>query len=118
MAEFSPTSFRAQWEQDTSLDFGNRTKRKYRQYCAYGHRFSLWAEELLSQVTASRTLLSVQHAKLLLVDKYFEWRSFAPRSHQDRTSTRQGHICIFQVFIDAYEALKTIELSLTPPPPL
>jgi hypothetical protein len=49
------------------------------------------------------------------MDKYFEWRNSVSRSHRDRLGNT-SHTCIYQVFVDAHDQLRVVELSLTPPP--
>lgn len=82
--------------------------------CTFAQRFFEWADELGAGASERQSIIFVNQAKILLVDKYFEWRAYAPKSHRDRVRA-SGHICIFQVFAEAYERLKVLELSLTPP---
>ena len=82
--------------------------------CLYAQKFSEWTEELCAKTTRNPDIVSVNQAKLLLLDKYFDWRTVVPKAHRARIST-SGHACIFQVFTKAYESLKAIELTLTPP---
>lgn len=81
--------------------------------CVYARKFSQWAEELCVGATTHPTLVSINQSKVLLLDKYMEWRSFTPKRH--RTYTGTAHTCIFHVFASAYDRLKVVELSLTPP---
>lgn len=83
--------------------------------CEFAQFFNTWVEWLFKEIISDKpTVISVNQAKILLADKYFEWRSLVPKSHRDRISYR-GHNCIFQIFVQAYERIKLIELSLTPP---
>ena len=88
-------------------------------HCAYATRFKEWTETLYASVGAAVKLdnagaaVAVNQAKVLLVDKYFEWRAAAPKSHRNRTG--EGHICLFHVFDETYRTLRALELSLTPP---
>ncbi|HEX9987305.1 MAG TPA: hypothetical protein VGE45_02370 [Chloroflexia bacterium] len=79
----------------------------------YARKFTIWAEGLCVHVTEDPSIISINQAKVLLLDKYMEWRSFVPKRH--RTYTRNAHTCIFHVFEIAYDRLKVVELSLTPP---
>jgi hypothetical protein len=82
-------------------------------WCPYARKFAEWSATLVS--TSQRPhLVEVNQAKVLLLDKYFEWRSHVPKSHRDRVGPG-GHRCIYHVFEQTYEKLKVIELSLTPP---
>jgi hypothetical protein len=84
------------------------------QQCVYARKLSEWATQLCIKVAQEPDIVSVNQAKVLLLDKYFEWRNAAPRSHRNRLGDN-GHSCIFQAFGEAYERLKVVELSLTPP---
>lgn len=86
-------------------------------FCSYATQFNSWAQQLISSVEQGadqERLLALYKAKLLLLDKYFDWRNFVPKSHRYRLST-QGHRCLYSVFEDTYNQLRLIELSLTPP---
>ena len=88
-------------------------------YCPYATKFKQWTETLYASVgqavqdDSSGAAVAVNQAKVLLVDKYFEWRSAAPKAHRNRTG--EGHICLFHVFDETYRTLRAVELSLTPP---
>ncbi len=82
-------------------------------YCVYAIRFNTWAEELCVGATTNPSIVSINQAKVLLLDKYMQWRSFVPKRH--RAYTGSAHTCIFHVFEIAYDRLKVVELSLTPP---
>jgi hypothetical protein len=84
-------------------------------YCVYAQRFLAWATQLTTNVAQAPHIVFVNQAKILLVDKYFEWRHSVPRTHRNRLGSN-GHVCIFQTFVDAYDQLRVVELSLTPPP--
>jgi hypothetical protein len=83
--------------------------------CPFAEQFSLWAEALFSKATHNASVVSVNQAKLLLVDRYMDWRAAVPGAHRNLGGSRSGHVCIFQVFEETYQKLKTVELSLTPP---
>lgn len=82
--------------------------------CVYAQTLSEWTTELCANVARAPGIVAVNQSKVLLVDKYFEWRNAVPLSHRNRVG-KIGHICIFHVFEKAYERLKVIELALTPP---
>jgi hypothetical protein len=82
--------------------------------CRFATQFQGWAEELLSDTLHVPTIVKINQAKILLLDKYFEWRTVAPRGHRDKVSNT-GHICIWHVFFAAYNRLREAELGLTPP---
>lgn len=81
--------------------------------CSYSRDFGAWVDELVKGIREPNVVL-VNQAKILLLDKYFEWRRHVPSVHRLRFGLR-GHACIFQVFESGYGRLKNLELSLTPP---
>jgi len=104
-------SFETLWHRHDDFQFGEPEPN----LCPYAQRFSTWAEELLTGLAGERNVVSVNQSKVLLLDKYFEWRSAVPKSHRYHLGRANGHVCIFHVFETAYERLKVLELSLTPP---
>lgn len=84
------------------------------QQCVYALHFAEWTTQLTANVAQNPHIVFVNQAKIMLVDKYFEWRNSVPKSHRNRLGNN-GHICIFQTFVDAYEQIRVVELSLTPP---
>ena len=81
-------------------------------YCRYAREFAAWVNGLLEGLEPS--VVSFNQAKLLLQDKWHDWRSRAPQKHSNYFSDR-GHTCLFQVYLEAYYRLRNLELSLTPP---
>ena len=81
--------------------------------CRYAQAFSGWAAQALD-LGEEPNVVAVNQAKVLLVDKYFDYFSVVPKRHRYHSSPR-GHICIFQVFLQYYQQLRALELSLTPP---
>jgi len=84
--------------------------------CRHARAFSDWADWATQVLGLNNNpnIVAVNQAKVLLVDKYFEWYSVVPKRHRHRLGNR-GHTCIFQVFLQVYQQLKALELSLTPP---
>jgi hypothetical protein len=82
--------------------------------CRYAASFQPWAQTLVEVTLQRSTTVSINQAKVLLLDKYFEWRAVSPKPHRDKMSG-SGHVCLFAVFEAAYRRLKEAELSLTPP---
>jgi len=83
------------------------------EFCEYAQSFLDWGNKLLGG-RRKHNIVSINQAKILLLDKYFEWYRYVPRSHRFKMSKR-GHICIFQVLVSLYNRLKVIELDVTPP---
>lgn len=87
--------------------------------CIYAQQLDEWASALCKSVEdqsrhhAPGALVAVNQAKLLLTDKYFDYRSSVPQMHRDRI--HRGHRCILVVFTEAYQRIRIAELSLTPP---
>src|SRR4051812_6758926 len=88
-------------------------------HCPYAEKFNQWTETLYASVghavkqDNASAAVAVNQAKVLLVDRYFEWRMAAPKAHRNRTG--EGHICLFHVFDETYRPLRATELSLPPP---
>jgi hypothetical protein len=106
-------------EEITANLWGDFSAQAQPHYCAYAARFKQWTETLCASVGEAarygnaKAAVAVNQAKVLLVDKYFEWRAAAPKAHRNRTG--EGHTCLFHVFDETYRTLRAIELSLTPP---
>jgi hypothetical protein len=83
-------------------------------FCRYAQEFAGWAAVLVSSVSQEPSIVTVNQAKILLQDKWHDWRSIAPRRHRNHLGNR-GHTCLFQVYEQAYHHLRVLELSLTPP---
>jgi hypothetical protein len=91
-----------------------------RDICMYAQRFEVWARQLCEEHQSS--VVTINQAKVLLLDKYFEWRAYVPRQHRNRVSENSHH-CIWHVFEERYRTLRLVELSINgpmlflPPPP-
>ncbi|MBN1813646.1 MAG: hypothetical protein JXA14_17535 [Anaerolineae bacterium] len=82
--------------------------------CRFAESYDGWASGVLAKVQQKRDVVTVNQAKLLLADKYFQYFQTVPQSHRYHLSPR-GHRCVFQAFLEAYKQLKAFELSITPP---
>ena len=83
------------------------------EFCEFAQNFLDWGNQLLNSAK-KHNIVSINQAKILLLDKFFEWFRYVPRSHRNKMSLK-GHICIFQVLVSLYVQLKVIELEITPP---
>jgi hypothetical protein len=89
-------------------------------YCAYATQFKRWSDALCTtaaataQAAGAEGAVAVNQAYVQLLTKYFDWRAAVPKSHRNRIGDL-GHTCIFHVFAQAYQQLRTVELSLSPP---
>ncbi|MHA1290258.1 MAG: hypothetical protein ACTSPB_22985, partial [Candidatus Thorarchaeota archaeon] len=81
--------------------------------CIYALRFQQWIDQLM-KVLDEPDVVIINQAKILLLDKFFEWRRWVPLEHRQRMGIH-GHTCVFQVFECAYEKLRFVEMNLTPP---
>lgn len=82
--------------------------------CQFAEPFSKWVDELCAKVEREPNVILTNQMKILLVDKFFEWRSVAPKRHLNHLGSK-GHKCLFQILCEAYQRIKTVELSLCPP---
>lgn len=80
--------------------------------CRYAVQFKLWADTLCDKHTGA--IVDINQAKVLLLDKYYDWKQYVPKPHRKHTGDR-GHTCIFHVFEATYKTLRLAELSLNPP---
>jgi hypothetical protein len=95
------------WEgTDFTFSFGEEAQPDY---CAFSLRYRAWAMELVRSTLAEPNHIAINQAKVMLLDKYYEWKTAIPRNH------RRRHLCILDVLDEAYQTLKAAELALTPP---
>jgi hypothetical protein len=83
-------------------------------YCEPAQDFEAWAVGMTRDALQKRDLVSINQAKVLLIDRFYEWRAATPKRHRNRQG-KISHPCIFDVFEDTYWKLRLLELSLTPP---
>jgi hypothetical protein len=79
------------------------------QYCAFSRQFQAWALDLVRDTLTEVSHIKIAQAKVMLLDKYYEWKATIPKRHARR------HLCIADVMDEAYNTLKQAELALTPP---
>ena len=86
----------------------------YEDYCEYAQLFDEWAQELIRHhVTNRPDSTTIEKAKVLLTDRYFDWRVTVPKNHRDRLGTSR-HICVMAVFVEHYERLRVLALRAAP----
>lgn len=100
--------------EDLSFSTDEHETDPYDNYCDYARSFAQWAADMVRSYVNEGDPLRLAQAKILLLDKYFEFRSYAPKSHKDRTSEK-GHICLYHVFAEVYRKIRIKELTLAPP---
>ena len=81
--------------------------------CPYAQAFFNWGKRELN-LGRNADLIEVNQAKVLLLDKYFEFYCVIPKQHRYRVRP-EGHMCVFHVFIEFYQRIKQLQLSLSPP---
>ena len=83
-------------------------------YCVFAESFHEFADRLCKDALRQSTVVGVNQAMLSLTKRYFQWFSVVPKRHKYHLS-ENGHTCIFQVFVQSYQRLMTLELSILPP---
>ena len=53
------------------------------EFCEHARNFLDWGEQLLN-AKKEHTIVSINQAKILLIDKFFEWYHYVPRSHRTK----------------------------------
>lgn len=84
-------------------------------YCEYAEDFARWAEALAEAAVQKHMDVALNQAKVLLLDRYYEWLNSIPRRHHSLTG-RLSHPCIDVVFDLTYRRLRHAELRMSPPP--
>jgi hypothetical protein len=95
-------------------DFKFELPEEEEELCTYAQHFALWAEELYQEEVEAPSHVGINQKMLMLLKKYFEWRTVVPKMHRDRIGER-GHVCIFHILERSYHRLKVLELTLAPP---
>jgi hypothetical protein len=80
--------------------------------CAFAEKLAEHLGPLVTAAIQSRSHIVINQTKVVLLDKFFEWRKFVPEKHR---LLEGDHLCLFEVFETAYEQLKVTELALAPP---
>lgn len=87
-----------------------------RPHCPHSQEFAAWTEGVCESAISEASPTAINQAKVFLLNRYFQWRAQAPKSHRGISGAGQGHICIYEVFETAYLKLHAAELNLVPPP--
>jgi hypothetical protein len=82
--------------------------------CIYAQRFSEWTEPLCRAIEAKPDIFEIYKAKLLLLDRFFDYRAVVPKSCRYRMN-ESGHRCVWHIFSEAYARIRAMELSISPP---
>ena len=82
--------------------------------CVFASSFHDYASRLCQEVTQGPSDVKINQAMLLIAKRYLEWFSVVPKRHRYHLS-ENGHTCIFQVFVQTFQQLMSLELSISPP---
>lgn len=80
------------------------------QLCPYSRAFKAWCEEQIAPVEKSPSIVAVAYKKVLLQDKYHDYRNAVPRTHRDYSG--KGHECLYHVYCASYNRIRLVELGL------
>ena len=83
------------WDRHRDFEFSERAP----DFCSWAELFNGFATVLVDEVSQDPTIFSVNQARILLLDKYFYFYASVSRLHQDHICIRNGHVCIYQVFL-------------------
>ena len=102
------------WEDPPPLQFLPRRKTFC---CADATRFAAWVEQLFVnlQVLTEPTVSQVNVAQLALQEQWWDERRDAPKPHKDRYQDRQGRLCLYGVYVEAFARLRELGLAISPP---
>lgn len=76
-------------------------------------QFAAWTEALVAKVQAKMTLLTIQSAKVLLLDRFMQWQADTPKKRRLKHGCA-GEPTLWYVFETTYETLREMELALVP----
>jgi hypothetical protein len=84
-------------------------------YCEDAKALWRYMEDVLNRyVRGSTDLIRLAQAKVLLVDRYLDFRAYAAKAHRDKVGDK-GHICLYQAWIACMHEIRTAQLRLHPP---
>ncbi len=81
-------------------------------WCEVSRPFVEWCRVLLTVTLEKPSLQTVAQAHFDLHRRYRTFRNSAPTAHRDLT---RGHLCLYQAYIEAGDALDELERKLAPP---
>lgn len=87
----------------------------FAQYCTDSKAYWHYTDEVLNRyVRGSTDQIRLAQAKVLLTDRFLDFRAYATREHRDKLGDK-GHTCLYQVWIAAMHEIRTKQLTLDPP---
>lgn len=84
--------------------------------CARAEEFQDYVDRLFEGRLDNADQVVLNQMKVEVQDRYYDYRSSAPRRHQNISGIGSGHRCIFAVFIDACKCLREKERAILPQP--
>ncbi|MGI8509027.1 MAG: hypothetical protein ACR2MQ_06850 [Gemmatimonadaceae bacterium] len=82
--------------------------------CQWAEPLRAFAEEIVATLDRTSPPVKFRQAKYLLTERYMEYRAKAPRAHRDNLGSKK-HICLYHVFVQAYEYVTRLQLTAIPP---
>jgi hypothetical protein len=83
--------------------------------CRWAAEFEEWAVQHVQTVLRDSTIERINQGKLVLLDKYYEWRSSTPPNHKAQNGKRGKHRCLLDVMDDIYGVLNRTSRRISPP---
>ena len=80
-------------------------------YCEHARRFKESADALVADAVRDPTEITLNQSMLLLTKTYWDFYESVPKVCKNHIGTRNGHICLFQVYRETWEKLRALELT-------
>ena len=107
--------FRSGLSDFLEIDISFELSKVNREGCAYAQLFSEWVGALWEDIVSEEPdPVRINQAKVLLQDKWHEFRRRVPKSHRTHVSD-VGHTCIWHVYEQAFWNLDWLQMKITPP---
>ena len=80
----------------TSFDelWNGKAPSKEPSLCSFAASFSEWADALLDRTLNDPDVVAINQAKVLLLDRFFDYQNYVPRKHRTGGNPNGGHTCI------------------------
>lgn len=106
------TVFTQRWHRHDTLTLS--TDQSKEKLCSYALQFEEWLRQICKDDLSHIDIVSLNQIKVRVADRYMELRNFVPKSHRNHVG-EQGHFCIFHVYEQMYQKIRSVELMLIPP---
>ena len=84
--------------------------------CPWAKAMAAVCEPMVEKVRQAPDEVAINVTLRQLQDQYHLRYDMAPKAHKDHIGTRNGHICIFQLYRAYYSQLRELLLAVNPPP--